>query len=108
MEREQVFWACLSTFHLVLLTRPQTNGRGTECTLCSLPCFADRQVPPISNVGTTSHILIALLLTFADKSPQMNDFLQQIKGTQELNTMFENIQKDALTTTAEVISMDTS
>ena len=74
---------------------------GTKHTVCSFPHFTDI-------VGTASHVLIALLLTFADKSPQMNDFLQQIKGTQELNTMFENIQKDALTTTAEVISMDTS
>ncbi|KAK7091549.1 cullin-associated NEDD8-dissociated protein 1-like isoform X2 [Littorina saxatilis] len=43
----------------------------------------------------------------ADKSPQMNDFLQQIKGTPELNAMFDNIQKDALTST-EIVSMDTS
>lgn len=44
----------------------------------------------------------------ADKSPQMNDFLQQIKSTPELNAMFENIQKDALTNTEMHICMDTS
>ncbi|XP_076457085.1 cullin-associated NEDD8-dissociated protein 1-like [Babylonia areolata] len=44
----------------------------------------------------------------ADKSPQMNDFLQQVKATQELSAMFESIQKDALSTPNEVVSMDTS
>ena len=44
----------------------------------------------------------------ADKSPQMNDFLQHVKATPELNSMFESIQKDALTTTSEIVNMDTS
>lgn len=53
--------------------------------------------------------VVALLnVPDADKSPQMNDFLTSIKGTPELNTMFENIQKDALSTSSDITSMDTS
>ncbi|KAL8589568.1 Cullin-associated NEDD8-dissociated protein 1 [Nucella lapillus] len=49
-----------------------------------------------------------LSVSDADKSPQMNDFMQQVKSTQELNAMFESIQKDILATTSDVVSMDTS
>lgn len=53
---------------------------------------------------------VAALLSIpdAEKSPQMNDFLTQIKGSSELTSMFENIQKDVLSSTTEVVSMDTS
>ncbi|XP_052763076.1 cullin-associated NEDD8-dissociated protein 1-like [Mya arenaria] len=44
----------------------------------------------------------------ADKSPQMNEFLTQIKSNTDLAAMFENIQKDAMATSSDTVVMDTS
>ncbi|XP_050418505.1 cullin-associated NEDD8-dissociated protein 1 [Patella vulgata] len=53
---------------------------------------------------------VAALLNIpdADKSPQMNDFLTQVKSSAELASMFETIQKDAMSTPLDSMSMDTS
>ncbi|XP_046577843.1 cullin-associated NEDD8-dissociated protein 1-like [Haliotis rubra] len=48
-----------------------------------------------------------LNITDADKSPQMNEFLTQIKSSSELSSMYENIQKDAIST-SDSTTMDTS
>ncbi|CAL1532474.1 unnamed protein product [Lymnaea stagnalis] len=53
--------------------------------------------------------VVALLnIPDADKSPQMNDFMSHIKATPELATMYETIQKDAMSTGQEIMAMDTS
>ncbi|KAL5015536.1 hypothetical protein ScPMuIL_009806 [Solemya velum] len=49
-----------------------------------------------------------LAIPDADKSPQMNEFLAQIKSSSELEAMFESIQKDALATLSDAVVMDTS
>ncbi|XP_041360629.1 LOW QUALITY PROTEIN: cullin-associated NEDD8-dissociated protein 1-like [Gigantopelta aegis] len=52
--------------------------------------------------------VVALLnIPDADKSPQMNEFLTQIKSSSELAAMFEHIQKDAIST-SDTTLMDTS
>jgi len=48
------------------------------------------------------------MFSISDKSPQMNEFLSQIKSNADLATMFENIQKDAMATTSDTVVMDTS
>lgn len=53
-------------------------------------------------------ILILSLTLFTDKSPQMNEFLSQIKQSTELAAMFESIQKDAQTSPTDIMMMDTS
>jgi hypothetical protein len=45
---------------------------------------------------------------FTDKSPQMNEFLTQIKSNSDLTQMFENIQKDVMATSSDTVIMDTS
>lgn len=49
-----------------------------------------------------------LAIPDADKSPQMNEFLSQIKQSTELAAMFESIQKDAQTSPTDIMMMDTS
>ncbi|XP_052260170.1 cullin-associated NEDD8-dissociated protein 1-like isoform X7 [Dreissena polymorpha] len=44
----------------------------------------------------------------ADKSPQMNEFLSQIKSNPDLASMFESIQKDVMATPSDTVVMDTS
>lgn len=54
---------------------------------------------------------VASLLSIpdADKSPQMNEFLSQIKSSAELGAMFETIQKDAQSSSSsDMMVMDTS
>ncbi|XP_060552206.1 cullin-associated NEDD8-dissociated protein 1-like [Ruditapes philippinarum] len=53
---------------------------------------------------------VAALLSVpdADKSPQMNEFLTQIKSNSDLTQMFENIQKDVMATSSDTVIMDTS
>lgn len=51
---------------------------------------------------------VRCLVSLPDKSPQMNEFLAHIKATPELAAMYDTIQKDAVTTGQEIISMDTS
>lgn len=57
-------------------------------------------------------MMLCTILTFwnifADKSPQMNEFLGHIKATPELAAMYDAIQKDAVSTGQEIIAMDTS
>lgn len=48
-----------------------------------------------------------LHITDADKNPQMNEFISQIKANQELYTIFES-QKDASATASETSLMDIS
>lgn len=49
------------------------------------------------------------LFFFTDKSPQMNEFLSQIKSSAELGAMFETIQKDAQSSSSsDMMVMDTS
>ncbi|KAK3087101.1 hypothetical protein FSP39_001721 [Pinctada imbricata] len=49
-----------------------------------------------------------LAIPDADKSPQMNEFLSQIKASTELSVMFDSIQKDAQSSSSDVMVMDTS
>ncbi|KAL3888576.1 hypothetical protein ACJMK2_001063 [Sinanodonta woodiana] len=53
---------------------------------------------------------VASLLTVpdADKNPQMNEFLTQIRSNSELASMFESIQKDASASSSDTTVMDTS
>jgi hypothetical protein len=44
----------------------------------------------------------------ADKSPQINDFLNQIKSSPELAALFESVQKDVSLAATEVTLMDMS
>ncbi|XP_064597809.1 cullin-associated NEDD8-dissociated protein 1-like [Liolophura sinensis] len=44
----------------------------------------------------------------ADKNPQMNEFLTQIKSNAELASMFESVQKDTMMTSSDSSLMDTS
>jgi cullin-associated NEDD8-dissociated protein 1 len=53
-------------------------------------------------------VLALLNITDADKSPQMNEFMGHIKSTPELAAMYDSIQKDAMSTGQEIVSMDTS
>jgi cullin-associated NEDD8-dissociated protein 1 len=54
--------------------------------------------------------VVALLnISDADKSPQMTEFMGHIKATPELASMYEQIQKDATSTSgSDIIAMDTS
>lgn len=51
---------------------------------------------------------VYLYFYISDKSPQMNEFITQIKSNSDLTQMFENIQKDAMASSSDAIIMDTS
>lgn len=54
------------------------------------------------------HTFDLKIIFFTDKSPQMNEFLSQIKQSTELAAMFESIQKDAQSSPTDIMMMDTS
>lgn len=47
------------------------------------------------------------LLSLADKSPQLNDFIGQIRSSPELATIYESVQKDSTSHSSDSL-MDTS